>query len=455
MRHTVLLILSSALAACSLAPRYEVPEPAVPTQWDGAEPADEAEVPRAGWWRSYGSSELDALMNRALSDNHDVGAARAGIEQARAALRVERASLWPFASASASVSRDRVDNDETTTSEDSRVGLSVVYDTDLWGANRNAVAATELRLALSEHNRDAILLALQTDVALVYFQLLALEDRILIAERNLDSARELLRLIEVRFDNGAATALDLAQQRTTLLNIEAQIPALTQAIVETRNALAVLTGLAPQELEVEAGSVADLVPPAIDPGVPAEVLFRRPDVRAAETTLLAANADIGVARAALFPDLGLSASAAATDLAGGSAATVATIAASLAQTLFDGGARRGRVELSRAGREALAENYAQAVLFALADVENALAAATTSERRVALLTDTVAQAREAYRLSRVRFDAGAIDLLNVLDSQRTLLNAEDDLVQARRARLDASAVLVRALGGGWEASGPS
>jgi outer membrane protein TolC len=128
--------------------------------------------------------------------------------------------------------------------------------------------------------------------------------------------------------------------------------------------------------------------------------------------------------------------------------TAASIAASLAQTLFDGGARRGRIELSQAARQELAENYAQAVLVALTDVENALTAVATSQRRVEILTETVAQAREAYRLSRVRFDAGAIDLLTVLDSQRTLLSAEDSLVQAKQARLDASAVLVRALGGG-------
>lgn len=256
-----------------------------------------------------------------------------------------------------------------------------------------------------------------------------------------------MRLIEVRFDNGAATALDVAQQRTTLLNIEAQIPALAQALTEARHALAVLVGLPPHELELRPEAIADLTLPAVDPGVPAAALLRRPDIRAADAALLAANADVGVARAALFPDLGLSTSAVATDLAGGGSATVGTIAASLAQTLFDGGARRGRIDLGFAAREELAERYAQTVLLALADVENALSAVETSERRVQLLTETVAQAREAYRLSRVRFDAGAIDLLTVLDSQRTLLGAEDALVQARQARLGASAELVLALGG--------
>lgn len=442
-----LVLLSCTLAACSLAPRYDLPEQPVPPAWELAETAEDASAPAPEWWHRYGSAELDALMAQALAGNHDLNAAVARIGQARAALRVARASLWPTAAASASASRDRVDDGGIVTSEDSRIGLSVDYDADLWGANRNSAASSALRLALTEHNRNAIRLALQADVALAYFQLLALEDRIAIAQQNLDAARELLRLIEVRFDNGAATALDLAQQRTTLLNIQAQIPALRQASVETRHALAVLTGQPPQELTVGGGSIADVALPAFDPGLPAEALFRRPDVRAAEAALLAANADVGVARAALFPDLGVSASVIASDFASGGTATVATLAASVAQTLFDGGARRGRIELSLAEREELAENYAQAVLLALADVENALSAVTTSARRVELLTETAAQAREAYRLSRVRFDAGAIDLITVLDSQRTLLGAEDALVQAKQARLDASAELVRALGG--------
>ncbi|HLT91179.1 MAG TPA: efflux transporter outer membrane subunit [Woeseiaceae bacterium] len=444
----LLLATAFGLSACSLAPRYEMPEQPVPAQWEGAETAADAEPPAPEWWRRYGSAELDALMERALEGNHDLAAAVARIEQARAGFRVARSALWPFLGASAGVSRDRTRNGETVTSEDSRAGVSADYTVDLWGANRNAADIAALRLAVTEHDRDAILLALQTDVAAGYFQLLALADRTRIAERNLEAARELLRLIEVRFDNGAATALDLAQQRTVLLNIEAQLPVLRQATVETRRALAVLAGLPPGSLELRGGTIADLALPAIDPGIPAEALLRRPDIRAAEAALIAANADIGIARAALFPDLGVSASAFVRDVAGSGSVTAASIAASLAQTLFDGGARRGRIELSQAARQELAENYAQAVLVALTDVENALTAVATSQRRVEILTETVAQAREAYRLSRVRFDAGAIDLLTVLDSQRTLLSAEDSLVQAKQARLDASAVLVRALGGG-------
>ncbi len=440
-------LLPAALAGCNLAPAYDVPELPVPAQWEHAAEVEDARVPAPDWWREFGSAELDRLVADAVSGNHDLAASVARVEQARASLRIARAALWPFASASASVSHDRTANGQRVTSDDGRVGFSVNYAVDLWGAQRNASESAALRLAISELNRDAVLLDLQTEVALAYFQLLGLEDRTRIALRNLDSARELMRLIQVRFDNGAATALDVAQQRTVLLNIEAQLPSLQQAGVETRNALAVLLGTTSSSLDIQQRSLASIALPTVDPGLPAGLLLRRPDIRAAETALLAANADLGVARAALLPDLALSVSAAATGLLDAGSTTVATLSASLAQTLFAGGELRGRVELSRAVRQELAENYALTVLLALAGVENALSAVTTSERRIELLEQTAAQAREAYRLARVRFDAGAIDLLALLDSQRTLLGAEDALVQARQARLDASAALVRALGG--------
>lgn len=442
-----LLLSLSAFGGCSVAPTYDAPEQPVPEHWEHAGTRTDAQEPAGEWWRAYGSTELDGLMKQAMLANPDLGASAARIEQARASLKIARAALWPFAGASATASRDRNRNGGTLISEDSRVGLSIDYAVDIWGANRNASKAAALRLAVSELNRDAIRLALQADIALAYVQLLALKDRIGIAETNLRAARELMRLIQVRFDNGAATALDVAQQRTTLLNIEAQIPALRQAANETRHALAALLGVPPQSLVIRENSIAALALPAVDPGLPAELLPQRPDIRAAEAALLAANADIGVARAAFFPDFGLSVSAVASEIAGAGSRTVASIAATLSQTLFTGGALDGRVEFSRAVRQELTENYARTVLLALAEVENALSAVTTSERRATLLAQTVEQAREAYRLSRVRFDAGAIDLLTVLDSQRTLLNAEDALVQARQARLDTAAELVRALGG--------
>jgi multidrug efflux system outer membrane protein len=449
-RITVLLIGSLPwLGACSLTPSYQAPDASLPSQWETAV-ADPGAVPAQDWWASYGNAELDQLMQQALAANHDLAAAVSRIQQARASLRGAHSALLPSAGLNASASHDRRRADDvTTTSEDGQAGVSIAYELDLWGANRATASAADATLAASRYSRDSVALVLQADVVTTYFQLLSLRDRLVIAQRNLDAAQELMRLVQVRFDNGAATALDVAQQRTTLLGIQAQIPSLQQSVNETRHALAVLLGQVPQGFDVAGASLTELNLPAIDPGQPSALLLRRPDIRVAEARLIAAHADIGAARAALLPSLDLSAAATATGLISGGSATVASLAASLAQTIFSGGRLRAQVELTEATRQTLAETYAQTVLTSLQEVEDSLSLLDTSVVRTDLLAQTAEQAREAYRLARVRYDAGAIDLLTLLDSQRTQLSAEDILVQAQLTQLNATAQLVKALGGGW------
>lgn len=434
---------------CSLNPRYETPAIAVPAQWEAGQSATATQVD-AQWWVHYGNPELNALMDAALLANQNLAAAVSRIAQARASLTSARSSLYPGVGLSASAGHDRQRRDGvTTTSDDARAGVSISYELDLWGANRAAAEAADARLASAQYNRDSVALVLQSDVATAYFQLLALQDRIVIAERNLEAAQEVMRLVQVRFDNGTATALDLAQQRTTLLGIQAQLPSLRQSINETRHALAVLLGRPPQGFTVAGASLTEVTLPEIDSGQPALLLERRPDIRIAEAGLIAANADIGIARAAWLPSLDLSASAAATNLLDGGSSTVASVAASLAQTLFAGGRIRAQVAQAEASREEMAAGYVQTVLNGLREVEDSMSSLATSRERLRLLAETAVQAREAYRLARVRYDAGAIDLLSVLDSQRTQLSAEDTLVQAQLTQLNATALLVKALGGGW------
>jgi NodT family efflux transporter outer membrane factor (OMF) lipoprotein len=306
-------------------------------------------------------------------------------------------------------------------------------------------------VAATQYDHDAVALILQSDVASNYFQVLALRDRLDIANRNLAAARQLMELVEVRYRNGVATALDVAQQRTTLLSIESDIPNLQQSLKETLTALAILLGRAPQGFSVNGQSLAELTLPEVNADAPASLLERRPDVRAAEESLIAANADIGSARAALLPGVGISASTAITGAMTGGSSTISSFAASLVQTLFDGGALRGQVALSEAAREELVESYVQSVLTSLKEVEDSLSAVSTSETRAELLTETAAQAREAYRLAGVRYREGVEDLLTLLDVQRTQLSAEDNLVQARLARYFAAVSLFKSLGGGWQA----
>lgn len=441
------------LAGCSLTPTLTQPELPVPERYAQAgDRADEASAEAAPvapqWWQRFGSTELDQLMTEALAANHDLAAALARIEQSRASARAARANLVPAvnASASASTSRDGGGND---TNESSQATLSASYELDLWGANRATAAAARARLDASGYNGNAVALVLQGDVASNYFLILSLKDRLALTEENRAAAAELLRLVQLRYDNGGANALELAQQRTTLLNIEASLPSLRLSLEQTHHALAVLLGRAPGGFTVTATTLAGLNVPEIAVDTPASLLVRRPDIRASESSLIAANADIGIARAALLPSVSLSASAGFNGLITSGSSTLLSLAASLSQTIFNGGRLQSQVRLAEAQQRELMENYAQTVLLALKDVEDNLVAVGTNEQRAALLQQSTEQARLAYQLARTRYDAGADDLLTLLDAQRTRLSSEDSLVQASLAQQTAAIGLFKALGGGY------
>lgn len=442
-----LLLLSISLAGCALTPTYQRPAMALPAQWEQADRQASTETLSGAWWQRFGSSELDALMSQAMAANHDLAAAVSRIEQARASATISGAALLPSATVSASASRNRADGNS---SDSDKSLLTVSYEIDLWGGNRARSQAAEARIEASRHDRNAVALVLQSDVASNYFQILALQDRLDIARSNLTAARELLTLVQTRFDNGAVGALEVAQQRTSVLNIEAQIPTLEQSLKVTRNALAVLLGKPPQGFTVSATSLRSLTLPGLAASQPASLLERRPDIRKAEASLIAANADIGAARAALYPGLDLSASAGLSGLLSGGSSTVTSLAASLSQTLFAGGQLRAQVRLSEATRQELVENYAQSVLTGLQEVQDSLIKVDTNARAASLRGQAVSEATEAYRLARLRYEAGAEDLLTVLDSQRTRLDAEDSQIQSELARYTAVTSLFKALGGGWQ-----
>jgi NodT family efflux transporter outer membrane factor (OMF) lipoprotein len=447
-RVVAALGLLAAISACSVAPVHQRPDVPVPANWDAR---SDGQAVTANWWKRFGSSELDRLMVQALATNHDLAAAVSRIEQARASASIARANLAPYVDAGVSASRRTTDTSKRTVhSKSDQALLSVGYEVDLWGANASSARAASARAVATVYDRDALALVLQSDVAANYFLVLALRDRLAIAHKNLAAAEQLMALVQVRFENGAATALDVAQQRTTLLSIQAEIPALEQSLRQTLNALAVLLGQPPQGFNVQGRSLAELTLPAVDAGQPADLLQRRPDIRTVEARLMAASADIGAARAALYPSINLSAAAGVEGILTGGTSTLASLAASLAQTIFDGGARRGQVQVAEASRKELVENYAQTVLTGLQEVEDSLIGVAASAKRSDILTQTTAQAREAYRLATVRYEAGMQDLLTVLDSQRSQLNAEDSLIQSQLARYTATVNLFKALGGGWE-----
>jgi NodT family efflux transporter outer membrane factor (OMF) lipoprotein len=299
-------------------------------------------------------------------------------------------------------------------------------------------------------------LTLVSGVATSYFEVLSLRSRLGIARENLAIAERVRDLVSARVRNGAASSLDFSRQEATVLSQRAALLPLEQQERQTLAALAILLGRVPEGFNVAATGVADLAVPAINPGLPAELLVRRPDLASAEAQLAAANADLAVARAALLPSIQLTgsagtASAALLSFASGGTSTIG-LALSLFQPIFDGGRLRGQKSIAESREREVVENYRKAILAALKDVEDALVAASHQAQQEAVQQEVQAQSREALRLAEIRYREGADDLLTVLDAQRTLFNAQDQLAQLRRNRLEAAVSLYKALGGGWNAA---
>lgn len=453
-RLTLLLATACALAGCSMVPAYE--RPSVPTQaaWSAQPGAQTAAVAvSADWWQHFESPELEKLMAEALAANQDIAAAIARIDQARANIRISGAPLLPSVEATGSTSGTLSHNRRrTSTSSSGEALLTASYEVDLWGKNAAGLEAAKHALSASAFDKEALALVVQSEVASTYIDAVSLRQRLAIARENLAAAQQVLKLVQIQMAQGAATALDLAQQRTAVATFEAEIPTLEQQLEVDQTSLAILLGRAPGGTTVERDKLDALTLPAIAAGQPADLLGRRPDIAEAEANLKAANADIGVARAAFYPSLTLSASAAISGLATSGTSTAASIAAGLVAPIFEGGQLEGQLDLTKARKQELVATYRQTVLTSFKEVEDALSTVETGAARVKSLQTAADQAREAFRLAQLSYSAGASDFLTVLDAQRTLLDNEDSLVQAERDRFTAAASLFKALGGGWAGS---
>jgi multidrug efflux system outer membrane protein len=440
---TILALLS----ACSMIPGYTRPETEVPAAWSA--PSDSPATIARDWWKGFDSAELNRLMDEALANNNDLKAGLQRIEQSRALLKISGANLLPSVDATAGAGREhttRPDSTDTTLS----AGGGVSYELDLFGRNRAGQLAATAELEATQFDHEALKLVVMSDVAQTYFNVLNARERLRIADDNLKNAREVLRIVNARYEAGASDALEVAQQKTALASVEAVRANFERDINNAENALAVLLGKPPQTMGVEAKNLTALAVPAIAPGQPSGLLQRRPDIRAAEATLVAANADIGAARAALYPSitLGLDASLVTSGF-GDPASTALGVSSGLLAPIFHGGALKAGVEQATARELELAENYRKTILVSFREVEDALAAVKAAEIRETALNTAMQEARKSYELSRSRYDAGTIDFQTLLDVQRTQLAAEDSFAQSKNERLAAAVTLFRALGGGW------
>jgi len=454
MRRFAPLAVAAVLGGCAAIGNPPAPSPAMPGAW--AEPAlPGAMAPAQDWWRGFGSLELDALVDAALGSSPDIAIAAERVRQAEAQAGIAGASLFPELGFGATTSRreTRPDGGPWSRSDSASGTFNASYEIDLWGRNAAGLRSAEASLRASRFDRETVRLTLLAGVSNGYFQLLSLRGRLAIARENLAIAGRVFKVVDSRVRNGAAAQLDLARQQAAILSLRATLPALELQERRSLYALAVLGGRPLQDFGLAGAGLGALNVPDVAPGLPSDLLLRRPDLGSAESQLSAAGANVTAARAALLPSISLSGSA---GLASGvlvnflNAPTAAlAIGASLAQSIFDGGRLRGQVAVAESRERELVEAYRRAVLAALADVEGTLAAASRTAEQARLQAQVVEQARRALRLAEVRYREGADDLLAVLDAQRTLFQAEDQMAQLHLARLQAALGLAKALGGGW------
>jgi NodT family efflux transporter outer membrane factor (OMF) lipoprotein len=450
-----LALLSSGCATQSVS--HQRPE--LPAAWEYAgSNASAAATGTDQWYQGFGSSELDTLLTAAATGNLDLNAAAARIAQADARSRAAGAALLPQVTVGGNVAHfSGRANGASANETDWSALASASYEVDFWGRQRAVANAGAALARASRAERATVALTVTSGVANSYFRLLSLRERLVIAQANLDAAREVLKVIEARYGAGAAGAVELATQRATVAATELIIPDLEQQEAAERGALALLLGRPPEHFAISATSLERLHEPAIAAGLPAALLTRRPDLMAAEAALQAADADVAAARAALLPSLLLTASGglqnpavqAAVDTLTGTGGTL-TLGASLVQTIFDGGRRRAVRAEATARQQELVAIYRASMLAALLDVETALSSIQHLNAQQAAQLASVAQSERAFQGAQLRYQAGSGDYLTVLEAQRLLYTAREQRSVYQLARLQALVGLYRALGGGWQ-----
>ena len=435
---------SLVLSACSLEPNFQRPQMAVPDGWSSVPGiALKSQQNPSPFWEDLGSEDLTRVMKVALAQNLDLTAALHRIEQARAQVKVAGAPLYPSLDASGGTSRSFQDPVNVSAAR----GLgSINYELDLWGKNRNQKAAASYRADATQHDRDALRLIVSADTAAFYTQVLSLNERIRIAESNLKNAEEVLRIIEARYRAGSVSGLEVSQQRVAVNGLRAALTSLAEQRATAANALAILLGQAPQNLQAPKASLASLKLPEVSLTPPASLLTARPDVAGAEAGLKAANADIGSARAAFFPSVTLGTDASIAAGFANPAASAVSLASNILAPIFTGGRLTGNLENVTARQKELAAQYQKTVLIAFQEVEDALAALKSNNEQALLSRESVNESQNAYDIAKARFDAGAIDYLTLLETQRSLYQAQDNQILVNEGQIEAFIQLRKALG---------
>ena len=454
--YTVFIVL--LMTGCTLGPKYKRPAVQVPDTFRGSlSPGGSESLGDEKWWTVFQDTQLQALIREALTQNYDLRIAATRVLEAQAALGITRADQFPTISGGASAVNERFPRSRVTREFETspvQVNLALFWDLDFWGRYRRATEAARAELLASEWGQKAVISSLVSAVATSYFQLLELDSEMEISRHSLDSRKESLRLVEIRAKGGTTSLMDVRQSEQLVYTASAQIPDLERRIEQQENLLSILLGRNPGPITRSVALVDIKFPPEVPPGIPSSLLSRRPDIQQAEQQLVAANARIGVAKAAYFPQIALTGlagyqSTALTNLFTGPAG-LWSFGGQLTQPIFTGGRIRSGVRLSEAQQQEAVLNYQRLIQQAFREVSDSLVAYRKNREfreQEALLANAAA---DATRLSQSRYRGGVTSYLEVLDSDTRYFDAAIALSQAQLNERLALVQLYNALGGGWQ-----
>jgi NodT family efflux transporter outer membrane factor (OMF) lipoprotein len=466
MNRKVVVVCATAilLAGCTVGPKYTKPTvPAAPAYqemdgWQTAQPND-TQI-RGNWWELFGDQQLNALEEQVPAANQTLKIAEANFRQARALIKINQSQLYPTVGVAPSISHNRVSGNAPTNLPGRQYGLftlpiDVSWDVDFWGRIRRTIATAKEQYQASGADLENVKLQLQTDLAADYFEARSLDAQKRLLDDTVVAYEKALQLTQNRFNGGVASRAEVAQAQTQLNQTQAQDIDLGVARAQFEHAIAVLTGKTPEGFRVPSMPL-NQTPPGIPVGLPSQLLQRRPDIAAAERQVAAANEQIGIAKAAYWPDLVIQATG---GLQAGSIVNwfawpsrFWAVGPTLAQTIFDAGRRRGQVESAQADYDATVANYRQAALTAFQEVEDNLSTLRILEQESAKQHEASLAAENSLQLSMNRYRGGLVTYLEVITAQSIALTNERTEVDLLRRRMAASVALIKALGGGWDVS---
>ncbi|MGH9517680.1 MAG: efflux transporter outer membrane subunit [Terriglobales bacterium] len=461
------LLLLLCVPAFAKGPKYQKPSLATPQNWQTPAPWQEAlpldSLPKGMWWAFFGDAELNQYEQRAMASNQTLQAAVARLTEARASARVTAAGLYPELDAGARVLRERLSGNRpvngapiravSVTQSEFTIPFTLNYEIDLFGRVRHSVEAANAQLQASAADLENLRLLVSSELAADYFQLRELDSEIAVVQKAITYQQQGLTLVNNRHTGGAASGLEVAQQQVVLDSSMTQLSLLEQQRSQFQHALAMLQGLAPAEFIAPVRGL-ESQPPPLPLMLPSELLQRRPDIAIAERQTAAANARIGVARAALYPSISLGGSGGLDSVAIGSLLNAPSFFWSLGLSALEpviaGGRNRAQLDFARGGYQEAVANYRETALTAFQQVEDALSGLTTLGAAYQSQQRAVADAKRALQLANARYTGGLVTYLDVITAQEQALSNEREETQLLGQRMTTSVLLVKALGGGWD-----